>query len=386
MPIWRPDTSSDGFCGAFRYESGAAMPHRRRLRADLQLPNARIVPKSVRALCRSAGCCVALCGLLPMAAFAQDASDVCTIPQLNVSKTLSDAWSSDLRRLCTELAARTDLDPDARVAITAATDHGLALRVTLSDGRTTVRHVDSSQGLALTLEALLVLPAEPPPTAAAVAAPAPPTQPTPPAATPAPAVATSIAQSSITGSQPTRRPLDEAPATRPPSPLHLGLGISAISHVAASPVYVRAGFAAHAALRFHTVFIELSPRWEAEQTSLLTSLPDFEMHEFGLLTVLGMRVWESDEGAFEVGAGALVSATTQTYRPQAAEVGGTWVDGQLAAFGRLLWSESALRWTVTIESQLSFARLASDVHIRENLPKLPSFAFGLGFGAHWESA
>jgi hypothetical protein len=134
------------------------------------------------------------------------------------------------------------------------------------------------------------------------------------------------------------------------------------------------------------VFLEISPQWEAQQVSARERLPDFEMHNFGGSGVVGVRVWDTPEGALELAAGALILLEDQTYRPQDSEVGGTLIDGELTAFARLLWGQSDLRWSVRTDLIIAPARLSHEAHIRDIFPALPSFAVGVSFGVHWESS
>jgi hypothetical protein len=114
-------------------------------------------------------------------------------------------------------------------------------------------------------------------------------------------------------------------------------------------------------------------------------LPDFEMHNFGLSAVVGLRLWDTLNGAAEVAVGALFLLEDQTYRPVSQEVGGSLLDGQVTAWARLLWGEAPLRWSVALSLAIAPARLAHEAHIRDIFPSLPSVALGVAFGAHWES-
>ena len=183
------------------------------------------------------------------------------------------------------------------------------------------------------------------------------------------------------------------PAPPPPtaatpgrSALHVKLGLSVIGHLAGAPAYIGGGFSLQIGVRLHSVFFEISPQWEAQQVSAPVRLTDFEMHNFGVSSVLGLRVWDAPEGALEVALGALIVLEDQTYRPDVEEVGGTLIDGELTAFARLLWGRSDLRFSVRMELILAPARLAHEARIRDIFPPLPSFGVGMTFGAHWESS
>jgi hypothetical protein len=278
-----------------------------------------------------------------------------------VTGPIESVWAERLARVCALLAERNDLDPGASVEVSAGPDNGLSLRGTLRDGRSALRHVDSAEALALTLQALLVLPE--------------------PLETPRP---TSAASSSPAVAKPDRE-------VRPPGATHrpllqFGIGLGVIGHLFAAPTYAAAGFALRASLRIGPALLDIVPSWQAEQGSQHAGLPDFEMHNFGVGLTLGARVWSDHDGAIETGAGVLVLEETQTYRDaNGGEVGGSRVSGQLTAYGRLLWGGQALRWSIGLDAQLAPGRLAEATHISEVLPALPVFGIGITFGAHWES-
>lgn len=298
----------------------------------------------------------------------------CDAVHVQVEGALPDAWNDALPRLCSTLASRRDLDPQATLAVRVGSAGGLHLTAVLRDGRSAERDVDSEAALVATAEALLLLPlsaaTEPPPPSAA----APPPPPAPPAPEPI-ATLTEVTAPETTELEP----------MLPERLVHLRFGLNLIGHVAGTPAYIGGGFSAVAGVRFGMVLLEVAPQWEAEQVSARERLPDFEMHNFGVSALLGLRVWSSREGAAELGAGALFLAESQTYRPISNEVGGTLIDGQLAGFARILWGDTALRWSARIDFALALARLAKEAHIRENFPPLPSVAVGVAFGVQWES-
>jgi hypothetical protein len=314
----------------------------------------------------------AVAAALPGAAAAQPiAPAACETVRVRVDGPIPDAWSTALARLCTALASRGDLDPQAALVASAGPGGDLHLSARLRDGRSAERDVDSETALVGTAEALLLLPLS-----AAAAASPPSAAETPPVAAAAPR-------------EPVKTPsAPEETETRPLPPrglVHLRLGLNLIGHVAGTPAYIGGGLSAVAGVRFGIVVFEVAPQWEAEQVSARERLADFEMHNFGVSALLGVRVWSAREGAVEAGAGALFLAETQTYRPLSSEVGGTLLDGQLQAFTRILWGDSALRWSARFDAALALARLAKEAHIRENFPPLPNVSVGVAFGVHWES-
>src|SRR5262249_36535674 len=146
--------------------------------------------------------------------------------------------------------------------------------------------------------------------------------------------------------------------------LHVRLGVNVIGHVAGTPAYLGGGFSALAGLRYRMFLLEISPQWEAEQVSARIRLPRFEMNNFCVSAVVGLRFWDTLDGAAEVAVGALFLLEDQTYRPVSQEVGGSLLDGQATAWVRLLWGEAPLRWSAALNLAIAPARLAHEAHIR----------------------
>jgi hypothetical protein len=327
------------------------------------------------AACGSLSAVLAIAPGLPCAANAQAPSPVaCEAVRVRVDGPVPEAWSAALSRLCATLATRGDLDPQAALVARAGPAGDLHLSARLRDGRSAERDVDSEAALVATAEALLLLPLS-----AAGEAPPPSAATTQPASSPGPRAPVTTLPDAATPEE------TEPPPVPPEGLVHLRLGVNLIGHVAGTPAYIGGGFSAVAGVRFGRIVFEVAPQWEAEQVSARERLADFEMHNFGVSALLGVRVWNTREGAVEAGAGALFLAETQTYRPVSSEVGGTLIDGQLAAFTRILWGESSLRWSARFDAALALARLAKEAHIRENFPPLPSVSVGVAFGVHWES-
>ena len=295
---------------------------------------------------------------------AQPLAADCEAHPVRLDAPLDPEWSERLADVCHQLAQRADLDQSVNLEVNPGPDSGLTIRARLRDGRSATRYVDTTETLALTLAALLVLPKTNEP----------------------PAVARQDA--AVSGSE-----LHVAP-TEPEPPhanaanesfLHVGFGVGVIGHIFAAPSYAAGGFVARVSVRLGPVLLDLTPRWEAEQGSVPGGTPDFEMHNLGVGAGLGARVWSADEGALETGAGILILEETQTYRESVKELAFARVSAQLSAYARLLWGGSALRWTIGLEANLAPSRLAHSTHLRDILPALPFFGIGLTFGVHWES-
>ena len=337
---------------------------------------------------------------LPNASQAQTPTPASQACQVQLASSVNQGWRDTIASACAELTQRNDLDKDARVDVEPGPNNWLTLRATLRDGRTAVRHVDSADGLMLTLAALLVLPSAAPPPSTVVANPdarADAAQDTvvakPDARADAAQDTTAALEASAQPATPTPPlPAKPEPAEPVPQPaahtslLHVGLSASVIGHIMGVPTYVAVGLAAGVALRLGPLLLHVVPRWEAEQASLGMRLPDFEMRCFGVAGFVGLRIWDDASGAAEAGIGMLLLAETQSYRETGPELVGTLVSGQMAAFARLLWGEqSSLRWTMGTEISLVPYRLSHETRVRDMLPPLPALGVGIVFGGHWES-
>jgi hypothetical protein len=286
----------------------------------------------------------------------------CEAQGITLAGRLEEPWLAQLARSCELLAQRHDLDASARVEISPGPERGVSIRAALRDGRVATRFVDTPEALTATLQALLILPKP-----VSAAPPAPP-QPAPP--------------------KPAHVPVAHGSAAQFAEPfVQLGLGAGVIGHVYGSPTYAAAGLSLCASLRVGPLLMEVSPRWEAEQTSHHPGLSDFEMHNLGIALTLGARVLSHQEVALELGGGLLVLQEAQTYAEAQSgkEVGADLVSGQVSAYARLLLGKPPLRWSIGLELNIAPSRLAHESRIRDILPALPSFGVGIGFGAHWES-
>jgi hypothetical protein len=306
---------------------------------------------------RSLGLCLAIALLFPPLTAAEPNVD-CAAHAVALAGPLEPQWRDELARVCRRLAQRHDIDPSVTLEIDPSPARGLTLRATLADGRIAARHVDSIDALSHTLEALLVLPV--------------PISTKPAAADAAPrAVA-----------PPVKR---ETPHASQESLLHVGLGGSLIGTLFFPPTYAAAGFAARASLRLGSLLIDVTPRWEVEQATVRSGLPDFEMHHFGLGFTLGARLAHFPEGVIEAGLGMLILEETQSERESGKEIDSSKLSAQLLGQGRFLWGGPGLRGSLGLELSLAPSRLARAVHLRDILPALPPFGIGISFGVHWES-
>jgi hypothetical protein len=264
-----------------------------------------------------------------------------------------------------------DADPSARLHIAPDGD-ALTLQVALADGRSASRRVHTPEEFALTVEALTTLPLKP--SAAAV---------------PSPAPAVDSPTAHFPASPPVSVPKATAtPAVVSPTALSVELGALATGRVARAPTYLSLGFAGYAGVRIRDWLMELTLRWDLLQVMVGQTPPrDFEMESLGAGFSVGKRVFAAPALGLDVGGSALLLAEKQSFaQPNAAggpEVSDVEPDIRVGLFSRLSLGQSAWRWAVSLDAEVSPLRLRRARRIEPDGPTLPSWSLGLGLGAAW---
>jgi hypothetical protein len=288
---------------------------------------------------------------------------------VQIEPGLSERWRASIVQLCEELPAMRDADPAARLRIAPDGDAAI-LQVSLTDGRSTSRHVRTPDELALTVEALTLLPLKP--SAAAAPAPA-------PEARAAPAPASSPATDAKTSA---------VPAVAPPTALSVELGALFTGRLARAPTYLSPGLAGYAGLRIRDWLMELTVRWDMLQVMVGQTPPqDFEMESVGAGFSVGKRAFAAPALGLDVGGGALLLAEKQSFaqlsHSGASEVSDVEPDIRLGLFCRLSLGQSDWRWVASLDAEVSPLRLRRARRVEPDGPTLPTWSVGLGLGAAW---
>jgi hypothetical protein len=318
----------------------------------------------------------ALLGLSPWICRPLRANDVACDARIHLVAKAPTYWEPALRQLCDELANLQDVDPTARLELTP-TDDEVRVEVTLSDGRRAVRHVRRPETLFSTVEALMVTvprDAEPPPQAVA-----------------APPSASTLSDSTtrLPGPQPLAAsipppPMAATPRVREPATAAVStfeLGALLTGRISGAPTYLGTGFAIHASVLVPAWLLGVVLRWDLLETLANGAPPGFEMETVGAGFLLAHGVFEERDLTLRIGGSAQLLATTQSMENGNNETNISGIDLRLGILTQWLIGTAPLRWTVTLDSELSPGRIRRTMKLYE---PLPVWSLGLGVGATWE--
>jgi hypothetical protein len=112
--------------------------------------------------------------------------------------------------------------------------------------------------------------------------------------------------------------------------------------------------------------------------------PYFEMTTAGGGFLLLRRLVAKRGVSLEGGVTTWLLGETQAFEEGAAERAGSVVDARIGLLTRLLFGGGPLRWTASLDGELSPARLQRAQRIDPGLPTLPAWSLGLGAGFSWE--
>lgn len=288
---------------------------------------------------------------------AQTPQRACAASQLQVEGAIGARWVEALGRLCGELGARSDLDRDAVLRLRAAEGDQLNLHVTLRDGRSAERLVRTPDELLLAVEALLAVPELPQPPSAA--------------STPPPQAAPQLEPN-------TRKPEPE------PAPA-LGVEVTGelMVRLARAPSYGSPALALFVSLLPEDWWLGLTLRWEPGQ-SLVSGRrpPDFEMDSVATGLIVGRRLQLGNLGVL-LGGSALIVDVIQSSRPIDVEDTHTAADVRFGLVSKLLWGKPPWRLAISLDVDVSPARVGHELHLVPALPALPSWSAGVGAGVAW---
>ncbi|MDB4986078.1 MAG: hypothetical protein JWN04_1256 [Myxococcaceae bacterium] len=289
----------------------------------------------------------------------------CAEQRLRVEGTLAPQWFSPVVKLCEALATMADVDPSAQLRVVGAGDD-VIVEVTLGDGRSTLRRVRVPNDLPLTVEALVAIPPALPSEATS--------KPLPPAEPPARA---RIAP----------QPRDLPTVTLVPAParrIALEVGGSLVGRMAGNPIYLSIGLTGYVGLRTGLWLLALTARWDGFQTVMDERPKYFEMTTAGGGFQVLRTALKRPGFALEGGLTAWLLGETQAFEEGPGERAGSIIDTRLGLLTRMLMGTGSLRWTASLDGELSPARVQRDLHIAQGLPILPEWSLGFGAGVAWE--
>lgn len=303
-------------------------------------------------------------GVLTSAGAARAETHGCEDVRIHVDGAISPRWSDAIARACSELAGVKGTDASARVRITPD-DEGVTIAVTLADGRSASRRLQSPDHLRSTLEALLALP------------------PTSIAAAPVRATEATTAPLADTGWPPADEPWPSAKSTAERS-LGIDAGGALGGRVAAQG-YVSFAPSGFAELRVGPWLFGGLFRWEAIGKKSAPLVDTFEMTSLAAALFVGRRV-PLGFLAIDVGISPRIVVDSQTWETSTGEHDVSSTDIRLGSLGRLLLGRGAVRGLVELDAEISPARLRREVKLDPLLPPLPSWNAGLSAGLLWASA
>jgi hypothetical protein len=307
----------------------------------------------------------------------------CAEPRIHLEGELPSTWFEAVTQLCGAFSTMVDIDPNSQLTISCAGNE-LVVQASTGDGRAAVRRVRQPAELQRKVEALVRLPA----TLDAAA----PTNPTvvpnaiaAPRATSRTAWSSAHAQAASSEPSPASQPATaQIPAPAPPLPLRIELSAAVLGR--ASVGYGSAGLALYGGLRPGAWLLALALRWEPINEVWTSAPPGFEMDSFAAGFTILRRVLRAQPVELELGAASFLVAERQSYARSVTDRTRTAADVRVGLVVRLLFGESALRWCLWLEPDISPLRVRRDMRLDPQLPRLPAFSLALGLGAAWSES
>jgi hypothetical protein len=295
--------------------------------------------------------------LCPPVAGAQDVASTCADPRITVEDGVDARWTEPLARLCKQLATWHDVDPSARLHVVAA-GQDVIIEARLGDGRTALRRIHAPDDLSLTVEALTLLPRTEPNASARLAA------------EPAVPVAVPVAPG----------PPVAAAAHR----IGVEIGGAITGRIERAPTYLASGIEGYANVRLDTALLGLMIRWDFFETLATDPLPLFEMDSVGVGFLFARRLGIARAVDLDIGGNALLMVQTQGATPSTVELSDADADVRVGLLARALFGQAQWRWTLSLETDFSPARLRRSNRVAANFPTLPVWSLGVGLGTLWE--
>lgn len=291
-----------------------------------------------------------------LATSARAQSQACTGPRFDVDPSVSATWQAALVTLQDRLHDDPNVDQCAKVEVRPA-ESGIAVRVSLPDGRIASRRLEATESLSDTIQALVELPPQAEPSHAPADSQRPTAWPT-----------------SVTAT-------NDAPARTRAAEVELDIG--GMGRVAAAPWFAAVGVAGLAQMHIAPWLVGIGLRWETDQLTGSDPPNRFEMETSAISLMLGRRL---RAGVFDIDA---LIAPELVVESQDAEVAGNDLEGSVAdvrfdAAAHLVGPRS---WNPRlfggIDADISPARLGHERRLDDQLPALPAWSTGATLGVAW---
>jgi hypothetical protein len=289
----------------------------------------------------------------------------------------------DLLSHIQELAARADIDACAHVALHSANDAGIDVSVTLPDGRTASRSVARREDVMPTLQALLLVPDQPPPVSAPAPSPAPKTK--------------REGRGRIERVEPAEPGAHDAPSAPAPAARELGFELSAISGVRVGDGQFGYGGGVLSFLQIHSWLVGFQGRADGyrsiygsdPETALELAILGGRRFDFGsvaldftagpAMAMKGVTFSQVQRVEFQRGEGASMPPAT---RPPPPDESGSGPVPRFLLGARLGFSpRSVFRTFVGIDGELGPSHVSADPEATVSSSRMPRFTVGLALGA-----
>ncbi|MFT3926861.1 MAG: hypothetical protein QM778_30225 [Myxococcales bacterium] len=306
------------------------------------------------------GTCAGVAAAVPAYGLAQASpwGSACANARLEVVNSLPSPWLAPVVEVCERLETMKDVDPSAHLRIVRSGEQ-VVVEVSLLDGRSALRRVRRPEDLQATVEALVVVPPDPP---QAVVRPVP------------------VAEEVLPKDRPAREP-PRAAGHAAATPIELG--VSAMGRLAGTPIYLSAALAGYGGVRVDRWLLAMSARWEGFQTLLHDAPPLLEMSTVGGGFLVLRRLVDRAHSALELGGTSHVLGTFQSAQ-NGSEHSRSNVDVRVGTVMRLRGVDAS-SWWLALDAECSPWRSTHPMHSYASLPALPSWSLGLAVGVVWEA-
>jgi hypothetical protein len=178
--------------------------------------------------------------------------------------------------------------------------------------------------------------------------------------------------------------LQRAPAVAARPSVGIEVGVAGSGRLALAPLYAFAGGLVYAGVRAAGWLLALDVQWDAEQLLTRNATPTFELEAVGAGIFVTKRLWGSRFAEFELGPAAKVVGQSESIKGLGASSHtDSTTDTRLGGIARMLFGRGALRYLVSLDSDVSPLRLVRPRRLEPALPRLPVWSLGLSFAVCW---
>jgi hypothetical protein len=156
-----------------------------------------------------------------------------------------------------------------------------------------------------------------------------------------------------------------------------------IGRIERAPTYAAIGLEAYANLRSGPWMFGLGVRWDVLEFVLHSPPPAFLMNSVGAGLLVARRQALGAAADLDLGANLLLLSQTQSSELGPAETTESRADIRLGLLARALFGSPPWRWTLSLETDVSPARLRAATRLAPTFPVLPAWSVGAGLGAAW---